>query len=110
MGENTKIEWCHHTFNPWGLSRWLRIAPETGSMCEAVAPFTKGDAVPHVKSQFWVLHEWPNMVSIQIAAIGAHLRAAFLRHALTFHRRDESSASLSPRLFDNFAAGVGHGR
>jgi len=29
MGENSKIEWCDHTFNPWiGCQKLPMIAPE----------------------------------------------------------------------------------
>lgn len=40
----------------------------------------------------------------------AHFSAALVRHALSLHRRDKSGAPFQPGLFDNFAAGHGHGR
>lgn len=69
MAENSKIEWTTHTFNPCVSDRWLWVSPEASLVRKGMAPYAKGDSVPHIKAQFGIFGERSAVVRVEIAAL-----------------------------------------
>lgn len=69
MGQNSKIEWTTHTFNPWSgtllvfatVSKTIRL-----KMDFIVAGITECNPIRHVKPQFWMGREWLNVMRSNI--------------------------------------------